>query len=42
MTNRKNGLAICPLGRVKKSHTEDTTDEGGGQKKHRQDLDDSQ
>lgn len=35
-------MTISPLGSVEKAHAKDTADEGGGQEKHRQDLDHSQ
>ena len=41
MADRKDSLAIGPLGSTEKAHAKDTADEGGGQEKNRQDLDDS-
>lgn len=42
MADSKDCLPMCVLTRAKEAHAKDTADEGGGQKKHRQDLDVSQ
>ena len=42
MADREFCLAIRPLGCAEEAHTEDAADEGGGQEKHRQDLNDAQ
>ena len=42
MADCEDCLAISALGRAEEAHAEDAADEGGGQEKHRQDLDDSQ
>lgn len=42
MANHEGCLAIGPLRRAEEAHAEDAADEGGGQEKHGQDLDDAQ
>lgn len=42
MAHREFCLAISALGCAEKAHAEDTADEGGGQEKHGQNLDDAQ
>lgn len=42
MADRKDCFPMRVLTRAKEAHAKDTADEGGGQKKHRQNLDVSQ